>query len=143
MNRFIGMAVLLLAGVGAGGWLYSQSGRQETLLTDGEAIAMVKKVRVPQLTGLQIEGKAHFEKNCAACHGTNAAGRQGTAPPLVHKIYEPNHHADFAFYMAASRGVRAHHWPFGDVPKIEDVSKSEVGKIIEYVRALQRANGIH
>lgn len=48
MNRFIGMAVLLLVGVGAGGWLYSQSGRQETPLTDGEAIAMVKKVRVPQ-----------------------------------------------------------------------------------------------
>ncbi len=40
-------------------------------------------------------------------------------PRLVHKIYEPNHHADFAFQRAAAQGVKAHHWKFGNMPKIE------------------------
>ncbi|MCC2639798.1 MAG: putative Cytochrome c, partial [Nitrospira sp.] len=52
-------------------------------------------------------GEAKFNANCVACHGARAVGtKQG--PPLVHKIYEPNHHADVAFQRAAANGVRAH-----------------------------------
>ena len=47
-------------------------------------------------------------------------------PPLVHKIYEPSHHADFAFQRAAAQGVRAHHWKFGNMPKIESVTPDDV-----------------
>ena len=65
--------------------------------------------------------KAKFTANCAACHGSRGVGtKQG--PPLVHKIYEPNHHADVAFQRAAENGVRAHHWEFGNMPKIEGVT---------------------
>ena len=31
-------------------------------------------------------GKLAFEAKCTSCHGTNAAGRDGVAPPLVHII---------------------------------------------------------
>ena len=46
----------------------------------------------------------------------NAAGQNGVAPPLVHKLYEPGHHSDMAFIMAAKNGVRSHHWRFGNMP---------------------------
>jgi len=36
-------------------------------------------------------GKLAFEVKCVSCHGTNAAGQAGVAPPLVHIIYEQNH----------------------------------------------------
>ena len=87
-------------------------------------------------------GEAKFTANCAGCHGVRAVGtKQG--PPLVHKIYEPNHHADMAFQRAAENGVRAHHWEFGNMPKIEGVTAGDVDHIIRYVRWLQREAGIY
>jgi hypothetical protein len=60
----------------------------------------------------------------------------------VHKIYEPSHHGNESFQRAVAMGVRAHHWPFGNMPKVAGVTRAEVSTIITYVRELQRANGI-
>lgn len=87
-------------------------------------------------------GKRAFEAKCAACHGANAAGRNGVAPPLVHRTYEPGHHSDMAFFMAVQNGVRAHHWPFGNMPPVGGLTRADVQAIVAYVRELQRANGI-
>lgn len=106
----------------------------------GEALVAVT---VPMLTGNAERGEALFNDNCAGCHGVNAAGQAGTAPPLIHRIYEPNHHGDGAFFRAAQNGVRQHHWPFGNMPPISDVSENEIAMIVTYVRELQRANGVY
>lgn len=105
--------------------------------------APLVQVTVPDLSAEASAGEALFNANCATCHGTNAAGQEGVAPPLVHVIYEPNHHGDAAFHMAAQRGVRAHHWPFGDMPPVDGIDGEDIDKIVAYVRLLQRANGIH
>ena len=86
-------------------------------------------------------GETKFKANCAVCHGERGVGTDH-GPPLVHKIYEPNHHGDQAFQMAAAIGVRAHHWSFGNMPKIEAVMPNDVADIIAYVRWLQRQAGI-
>lgn len=99
-------------------------------------------VEIPLLSNEAMEGEKLFNANCAVCHGLNAAGKQGVAPPLVHIIYEPGHHGDMAFQLAAQNGVRAHHWPFGNMPAVKSVMSDEVSQITRYVRELQRANGI-
>ena len=86
-------------------------------------------------------GEALFEATCMECHGPNAAGTN-LGPPLIHDIYNPGHHSDQAFYLAAANGVRAHHWPYGDMPAQTQVSREEVGLIVRYIRELQEANGI-
>ncbi len=63
-------------------------------------------------------------------------------PPLIHVIYEPSHHADMAFVMAMRNGVRAHHWPFGDMAPVEGLSLADMEAIIAFVREVQVANGI-
>ncbi|MGB0909735.1 MAG: c-type cytochrome [Nitrospirales bacterium] len=88
-----------------------------------------------------VKGEGQFNTNCARCHGPQGTGTD-QGPPLVHKIYEPNHHADFAFQRAAAQGVRAHHWKFGNMPKIEGISPEEVTEVIRYVRWLQQQAGI-
>ncbi|MCC0029757.1 MAG: cytochrome c [Brucellaceae bacterium] len=108
----------------------------------GNAARPIAEVRVPTLSATATAGEAVFDANCAACHGDNAAGRDGAGPPLVHKIYEPNHHSDAAFFLAARQGVRSHHWPFGNMPPVEGVSDDDVALIVAYVRELQRANGV-
>ena len=87
------------------------------------------------------EGEAKFNKFCSRCHGPQGQGTN-IGPPLVHKIYEPNHHADMAFQRAAAQGVRAHHWKFGNMPKIDGVLPEDVSQIIAYIRWLQRQAGI-
>ncbi len=144
---------LMLAGVliaaGAGWYLLS-----DTPLADvtPEAIAAppgngapLAEVVVPATLTAEAEtGKTYYEAVCASCHGANAAGQDGVAPPLVHKIYEPSHHGDMAFVMAARNGVPAHHWPFGNMPPVEQrLTDAEIAAIVAYVRALQRANGIN
>jgi cytochrome c len=87
------------------------------------------------------KGEALFTNNCAACHGVGGKGtKQG--PSFLDKIYEPNHHADIAFYRAAEMGVRAHHWKFGDMPKIPGATKDDMAHIIAYIRWLQKQAGI-
>ncbi len=86
-------------------------------------------------------GEQKFVANCSTCHGVEGVGTtQG--PPLVHKIYEPNHHGDAAFQRAAANGVKAHHWQFGDMPKIDAVKPDDVDQIVKYVRWLQKQAGI-
>ena len=86
-------------------------------------------------------GETTFNANCSACHGKQAAGTDH-GPPLVHKVYEPNHHGDEAFKRAAANGVKAHHWEFGNMPKIDAVTPADVDQIVKYVRWLQRQAGI-
>ncbi len=89
-----------------------------------------------------MAGEALFNQKCAVCHGRHAAGSpQG--PPLVHRYYKPGHHSDMSFLLAVRRGVRAHHWRFGNMPPVPGLSDRDVMAIVGYVRALQRAKGIY
>jgi mono/diheme cytochrome c family protein len=101
----------------------------------------VNVVAPQQLSAVAQDGKLLFEANCAACHG-EIGGGTNQGPPLVHDIYNPGHHADYAFVLAARNGVRAHHWPFGNMPPQPQVTEDQAGAIVQYVRALQQANGI-
>ncbi|MDF1610335.1 cytochrome c [Hoeflea sp. YIM 152468] len=105
--------------------------------------AALANVVVPDLSAQARDGEILFNRSCASCHGIDAAGQDGIAPPLVHKIYEPSHHGDAAFHLAAKNGVRAHHWQFGHMPPVEGITDPELDLIVLYVRELQRANGIH
>ena len=88
------------------------------------------------------QGEIAFNARCAICHGANAVGT-AAGPPLVHRIYEPGHHQDFAFHNAVRNGVTAHHWQFGNMPPLPGVSDSDIEAIICYVRELQLAAGIY
>lgn len=96
---------------------------------------------LPALSPYAVAGQAAFNTTCAACHGDNGIGSpQG--PPLIHMIYEPGHHGDASFVRAVKQGVRAHHWPFGNMPAQPHVTDVELAAIIAFVREVQIANGI-
>ncbi|WP_417675167.1 cytochrome c [Roseibium sp.] len=139
MKTQVWIAAAAVIAIAAGYLLLKKEDKSSLDVAAGAPLVAVK---VPQLTGDALKGEALFNDNCASCHGKNAAGRDGNGPPLIHKIYEPNHHADGAFYLAAMRGVRAHHWTFGDMPPVEGMGQEQVASIVTYVRTLQRENGI-
>ncbi|MBE9556071.1 MAG: cytochrome c [Proteobacteria bacterium] len=106
-----------------------------------ESARSAQIVAPPQLSAAASLGKKGYDDNCAQCHGGNAAGTD-KGPPLVHAYYNPGHHGDEAFYMAVARGVRQHHWRFGNMPPQPQVTQGQAQMIIAYVREVQVANGI-
>lgn len=139
------VAAIFVVAAGLGAWMLLPSGEDDQADTqpepEGTALAAVS---VPDaLSDKARIGQRAFEAKCIACHGANAAGQKGVAPPLVHKIYEPSHHADMAFLLAVQNGVRSHHWPFGNMPPVEGLTRGDVINIVAYIRELQRANGIN
>jgi mono/diheme cytochrome c family protein len=143
--KYLPIAALCLALLG-GGYVYIA--RQSDDATPEPVAVMpgapLVQVALPEtLTENAQIGQRIFDANCATCHGPNASGREGMAPPLVHKIYEPSHHGDASFQLAVAQGVRAHHWPYGNMPAVTGLTQGDVTMVITYVRELQRANGIN
>ncbi|MBZ0217683.1 MAG: cytochrome c [Fimbriimonadaceae bacterium] len=122
---------VLLLGIGtmAARWFWPDRG------------AVQASIKLPRLSAIGGQGKLAFEAYCASCHGVNAAGTD-KGPPLLNDIYNPGHHPDESFYLAAKQGVRAHHWAFGNMPPQPQVSKQELANIARYIREMQEANGI-
>jgi len=136
----ISASVLAMLIVGVIAYSLVPSGSSDASAEEGVPIV---KIEIPgQLSEIAMLGKQAFDIKCASCHAENAVGQNGVAPPLVHKIYEPNHHGDESFQRAVAMGVRAHHWKFGNMPAIEGLTRADVKAIIAYVRELQRHNGI-
>ena len=129
------LSLLLVAMVGCGEESTPEYEARESIGAEGASESG------PDLSSTALEGEELFNANCSVCHGLNAAGtNQG--PTLIDRIYPPGHHPDFSFRNAVSNGVRQHHWVFGDMPPAGGVSSDDVGKIICYVREIQRTNGI-
>ena len=98
------------------------------------------RLAIVALAALPV-GAVAFDAHCVACHGKSGSGTtQG--PPLVHDIYNPGHHADESFWRAVRQGVQQHHWRFGHMVPLPQVSDAQLTSIVRYVRELQQANGI-
>ncbi|WP_127114426.1 c-type cytochrome [Shimia sediminis] len=136
----IGVLALVL---GLGAYVFLSGTAEETPQAappQGDALAAIT---LPEALGPNAKiGQRVFQAKCADCHGVDAVGVDGSGPPLVHKIYEPSHHADEAFQRAVQLGVRSHHWRFGDMPAVDGLTRGDVTMIVAYIRELQRENGI-
>lgn len=152
MNRpTIVVAGIAAAGIAALAWAGSDGeGRERPRVSTrmhgasaGAPAPNPEDVIVPaKLSGPAMFGQLAFENSCATCHGKNGAGGTGKAPPLIHPIYEPGHHPDSSFVSAATKGVQAHHWGFGNMPPVTGITVKDVELIALYIREIQRANGI-
>ncbi|HFC04555.1 MAG TPA: c-type cytochrome [Rhizobiales bacterium] len=110
-------------------------------LFPGTASSTASDVVIPAFSPLAAEGQALFKNNCATCHGQNGTGTK-KGPPLLNTTYNPGHHGDGAFYRAVKQGVPQHHWPYGNMAPLPDISDYQISAIVRFVRELQEANGI-
>jgi len=140
------IAGLLVVGVGLG-YYFTRPDASEIMPVASEINGdplVLADVKLPvSLSDNAQLGKRIYEAKCAACHNANGAGQDGVAPPLIHVIYEPSHHGDESFQRAVANGVRGHHWPFGNMPPVEGLTRGDVQMIVTYIRELQRENGIY
>ena len=141
LPKFAVLAVLI-GGVALILWNLFPTGKGAADVQSPVAGGPTVNVVVPAtFSNLAADGRILFDRTCAACHGQNAAGTD-RGPPLVHDIYNPGHHSDDSFVLAARMGVRSHHWPYGDMPAQPGVTEAQARAIATYVRELQAVNGI-
>ena len=116
--------VLAVVLVGATTWLFARNlpdslpNKAVGSATATPGAALVELKLPAMLSAQAATGKTYYDAVCASCHGANAAGQDGIAPPLVHKIYEPSHHGDAAFLVAVRNGARQHHWSYGSMSPV-------------------------
>ncbi len=92
-----------------------------------------------QDSDLVAEGNVLFQAQCAECHGSDVRGTD-QGPSLLSVVYEPGHHSDQAFVLAALQGVRTHHWDFGNMAPVA-LEDGDIEAIIAFVRETQRVEG--
>ncbi|MDK1103373.1 MAG: cytochrome c [Actinomycetota bacterium] len=86
------------------------------------------------------EGDVLYQANCAVCHGSDLRGTD-FGPSHLSVVYNPNHHGDGAFALAALNGVPAHHWKFGDMAPVPGLAQDDMDRIVAFVRETQRIKG--
>lgn len=89
---------------------------------------------------LVAEGDVLYQASCAACHGSDLRGTD-IGPSHLSVVYQPGHHSDAAFILAARNGVRSHHWQFGNMAPVEGLSDTDLERIVAFVRESQRTSG--
>lgn len=100
----------------------------------GAAASAAETVQIPFKLG---KGQLLYEKYCASCHGQQLDGTD-KGPPLIHPFYKPSHHGDQSFYRAALKGVRQHHWNFGDMEPVPGITPGKMDSIVPFVRYYQQ-----
>jgi mono/diheme cytochrome c family protein len=127
--KFLATALMVagLAAASGAGWAQSD--------------AIYPDPKKPEMTPRLQLGLMNYATYCASCHGKTAGGSD-KGPTFIHRVYLPGHHTDGHFFTAVKSGTRAHHWKFGDMKPVEGVTDAQLELIVEYVRAVQRANGL-
>ncbi|OSM04128.1 putative cytochrome c class I [Magnetofaba australis IT-1] len=140
--KAIGVGVGIVGFVAAMNALTPKQGDSMTAMSHGPAGPSPIALAPPQAVPAEHQaGVTAFQSVCAECHGQWGQGTDH-GPPLVHDYYKPSHHADYAFHQALRRGVRAHHWRFGNMPPQPKVTMQQANDIVGFVRWWQRENGI-
>ena len=85
-------------------------------------------------------GETVYQARCASCHGADLRGTS-EGPSQLSIVYEPGHHGDDSYRSAIRNGVRQHHWGFGDMPAVPDITDGQIESVIEYIRTEQQRNG--
>ncbi len=106
-----------------------------------QSSAIYPDPKEPEMTPRLQLGKMNYGTYCASCHGKTGGGSD-KGPTFIHRVYHPGHHGDASFFIASKRGARAHHWKFGNMKPVEGVTDAQLESIVEYVRAVQNANGL-
>lgn len=150
-KKLIGAGVVFAAAVAGVMWWVSAPPSEVDMKTpitsarhsgaDTEQAKDTNAIIVPEFSQVAKSGELAFYESCSACHGVNAGGTD-FGPPLVHSLYRPGHHPDDAIVAAATNGVIAHHWRFGNMPPVEGITAAKLRWITKYLREIQIANGV-
>ncbi len=94
----------------------------------------------PEPIPASADGATVYALRCASCHGEDLRGT-AKGPSQLSIVYEPNHHNDDTYRNAIRNGVAQHHWAYGNMPIVEDITDQQIELVINYIRTQQQQLG--
>ena len=88
----------------------------------------------------EADGATIYQARCASCHGEDLRGTN-KGPSQLSIVYEPNHHGDDSYRSAIRNGAPQHHWGFGNMPAVEDITDDQIEQVIAYIHTQQQGLG--
>ena len=88
----------------------------------------------------EADGATIYQARCASCHSEDLRGTN-KGPSQLSIVYEPNHHGDDSYRSAIRNGAPQHHWGFGNMPAVEDITDDQIEQVIAYIRTQQQELG--
>jgi mono/diheme cytochrome c family protein len=102
----------------------------------GDDVESVAVVELPA----NADGATIYAARCASCHGADLRGTD-KGPSQLSIVYEPSHHGDDAYRSAIHNGAPQHHWDFGNMPAIENITDDQIEALISFIRTEQQQQG--
>lgn len=94
----------------------------------------------PTALAPDADGATVYAARCASCHGDDLRGTD-EGPSQLSIVYEPGHHGDSSYRAAIRNGVHEHHWSFGPMPPVEDITDEQIEEVIAFIRSEQQRLG--
>jgi len=94
----------------------------------------------PAPLAAEADGATIYQARCASCHGEDLRGTD-KGPSQLSIVYEPNHHGDDSYRSAIRNGAPQHHWRYGNMPAVEDITDDQIEQVITYIRTQQQELG--
>ena len=94
----------------------------------------------PAALAPDADGATVYAARCASCHGDDLRGTD-QGPSQLSIVYEPGHHGDASYRSAIRNGAHEHHWSFGDMPPVEDITDGQIEEVIAFIRSEQQRLG--
>lgn len=88
------------------------------------------------LLAVNADGATVYQARCASCHGFDLRGSDN-GPSQLSIVYEPGHHGDDSYRSAIRNGVGQHHWAFGNMPAVPDITDEQIERVIIFIRTQQ------
>ena len=107
---------------------------------NGVPAATVDEATTNAPLAVDADGVAVYQARCAGCHGDDLRGTE-KGPSQLSIVYEPGHHGDASFRSAIRNGAPQHHWNFGDMPVVADITDEQIELVIAHIRAQQEELG--
>ena len=102
----------------------------------GDDVESVAVVELPA----DADGATTYAARCASCHGADLRGTD-KGPSQLSIVYEPGHHGDDGYRSAIRNGAPQHHWGFGNMPAVENITDDQIERVISFIRSEQRRQG--
>lgn len=136
--------LFVLTGIGELTYRFDTEPEKEVARIPDEPATSPAGATVPKSLSSNVQiGKAAIAAKIPACDGVTVVEREDVAAPPDRKVNGLSRHGGKSFQTAVEVGVPLHHRSFGNMHRVDALTRQDAAMIIAHIRKLEHTNGIN
>lgn len=136
--------LFVLTGIGELTYRFGTEPDKEVARIPDEPATSLAGVTVPKSLSSNVQiGKAAIAAKNPSCDGVTVVEREGVAPPPDRKVHGLSRHDGTSFQTVVEVGVPLHQRSFGNMHRVDALTRKDAAMIIAHIRKLEHTNGIN